>query len=55
MAPPLLILLQPDLGSVLVYFAFIFVLFREGFSANIMLMLAALALLFFATLLMDKA
>jgi len=55
MLPPLLILLQPDLGSVLVYFAFIFVLFREGFSANIMLMLAALMFLFFATLMLDKA
>ncbi len=54
LAPPLLILLQPDLGSVLVYFAFIFVLFREGFSANIMLLLASLVLLFFATLMLDK-
>jgi len=53
-APPLLILLQPDLGSVLVYAAFILVLFREGFSANIMMMLAAFGLLFFATLLLDK-
>jgi rod shape determining protein RodA len=53
--PPSLILLQPDLGSTLVYFAFIFVLFREGFSANIMMMLAALIILFFATLLLDKA
>jgi rod shape determining protein RodA len=55
MVPPLLILLQPDLGSVLVYLAFIFVLFREGFSANIMMMLAALVLLFLATLILDKA
>ena len=55
MIPPLLIMLQPDLGSVLVYFAFIFVLFREGFSAGIMLMLAALVLLFLATLILDKA
>jgi len=53
-APPLLILLQPDLGSVLVYAAFILVLFREGFSANIMVMLAVFGLLFFATLLLDK-
>jgi rod shape determining protein RodA len=53
-APPFLILLQPDLGSVLVYSAFILVLFREGFSVNIMMMLAAFALLFFATLLLDK-
>ncbi len=53
--PPALILLQPDMGSTLVYFAFIFVLFREGFSANIMLLLAALLFLFFATLVTDKA
>ncbi len=53
-APPMLILLQPDLGSVLVYSAFILVLFREGFSTNIMMMLAALGLLFFTTLLLDK-
>ena len=55
MAPPMLILLQPDLGSVLIYFAFIFVLFREGFSANVMLMLVALIFLFFATLIFEKA
>lgn len=54
-AAPLLILLQPDLGSVLVYSAFLLVLFREGFSANTMMMLAALGLLFFTTLLLDKA
>lgn len=53
--PPLLILLQPDLGSVLVYFAFIFVLYREGFSGNIMMMLIALMVLFLATLIMDKS
>lgn len=54
-APPLLIMLQPDLGSVLVYAAFLLVLFREGFSANVMLMLVALAILFFTALLLDKA
>ena len=53
--PPMLIMLQPDLGSVLVYSAFILVLFREGFSANTMMMLAALGLLFVTTLLLDKA
>jgi rod shape determining protein RodA len=53
--PPILIMLQPDLGSTLVYLAFVFVLFREGFSSNVMLMLAALLILFIATLLMDKA
>ena len=52
--PPALILLQPDLGSTLVYFAFVFVLYREGFSSNVMLMLAALVFLFLATLLIDK-
>lgn len=55
MVPPLLILLQPDLGSVLVYFAFIFVLYREGFSGNVMMMLIALMLLFLATLILDKS
>ena len=54
-APPMLILLQPDLGSVLVYSAFILVLFREGFSVNTMMLLVALGLLFIATLLLDKA
>jgi len=54
-APPMLIMLQPDLGSVLVYSAFLLVLFREGFSSNIMMMLAALGLLFFTTLLLEKA
>ncbi|MGW8315563.1 MAG: rod shape-determining protein RodA [Bacteroidales bacterium] len=53
--PPMLILLQPDLGSVLVYFAFIFVLYREGFSGNIMMMLIALMVLFLATLIVDKS
>lgn len=53
--PPLLILLQPDLGSVLVYTAFIFVLYREGFSGNIMMMLLALMILFLATLILDKS
>ncbi|MDF1575988.1 MAG: rod shape-determining protein RodA [Bacteroidales bacterium] len=54
-APPLLILLQPDLGSVLIFSAFLLVLFREGFSANSMMMLAALGLLFLATLLLEKS
>ena len=53
--PALLILLQPDMGSAMVYFAFLFVLFREGFSAHIMIMLATLVVLFMATLLLDQA
>ena len=52
--PALLIMLQPDLGSTVIYFAFVFVLFREGFSANVMIMLAGLILLFFATLVIQK-
>jgi rod shape determining protein RodA len=52
--PAGLILLQPDMGSTIIYFAFIFVLFREGFSASIMMMLAGLILLFFATLMIQK-
>jgi rod shape determining protein RodA len=55
LVPPVLILLQPDLGSTIIYFAFIFVLFREGFSSNVMLMLAGLLFLFIATLLLDKS
>lgn len=55
MLPPALILLQPDMGSTLVYFAFVFVLFREGFSANVMMMLGLLVFLFLATLLIDQA
>jgi rod shape determining protein RodA len=53
-APPVLVIMQPDLGSVLVYSAFLLVLFREGFSANIMMMLVAFGLLFFTTLMFDK-
>ena len=55
MIPPVLIMLQPDLGSTIIYLSFIFVLFREGFSSSVMLMLAAFIFLFIATLLMDKA
>ena len=55
LAPPLLIMLQPDMGSTLIYFAFIFVLFREGFSANIMMLFALMLVLFLMTLLLDNA
>ena len=50
-----LIFLQPDLGSSVVFLAFVFVLFREGFSANTMILMATLVLLFFLTLVIDKA
>ena len=50
--PALLILLQPDAGTVLVFIGFVFVLYREGLSGNILLLglfaivLGVLSLLF---------
>ncbi|MDZ4751489.1 MAG: rod shape-determining protein RodA [Flavobacteriales bacterium] len=35
--PAALVLLQPDVGSVLVFIGFVFVLYREGLSGNILL------------------
>jgi rod shape determining protein RodA len=50
--PALLILLQPDTGTVLVFTAFILVLYREGLSGNILLLgLLALTLSVFSLLL----
>lgn len=51
--PSLLILLQPDTGSALVYFAFILPLYREGFSVNILLAMLALVVIFVLVLLFD--
>ena len=48
--PGLLILLQPDAGSTLVYLAFIFVLYREGMSGNIMIVGLVMVMLFIVTL-----
>ncbi len=53
-APALLILLQNDTGSALVYFAFIIVLFREGFSGLIFVVGIMMALLFIFTLLFSE-
>ncbi len=53
--PAILIMIQPDMGSSLVYFAFLFVLYREGFSQNTMILGASLAVLFIITLLGDKS
>jgi rod shape determining protein RodA len=53
--PALLIMLQPDTGTVLVFAAFILVLYREGLSGNVLLLgllaaiLAVLSLLLKAT------
>ena len=52
--PILFILLQNDTGSALVFFSFIFVLYREGLSGNILLLGFLIALLFILTLLIDK-
>lgn len=53
--PALLILIQPDLGSAMIYFAFLFVLYREGFSQNTMILGATLLILFILTLLINKS
>lgn len=49
--PSILILLQPDPGSVLVYAAFIFPLYREGLHGLYLLMGLFITILFVATLL----
>lgn len=53
-SPALLILLQPDTGSTLVYISLIFVLFREGLSGNYLVIGASAAALFVFTLLFNK-
>ena len=52
--PALIILLQPDTGSTLVYFSLIIVLYREGLSGILVAIGFALAVLFIFTLLFDK-
>jgi rod shape determining protein RodA len=52
--PALLIAIQPDLGSALVFFTFILVAYREGFSDAILVLGVILAVLFFLALLLDK-
>ncbi|NPD44458.1 rod shape-determining protein RodA [Lentimicrobium sp. S6] len=53
-APSVFIFLQNDTGSALVYFSFILVLYREGFSGNFLVFGFLLALLFILTLLVGK-
>ena len=53
-APALLILLQNDTGSALVYFSFVIVLFREGFSGLLLVVGFVMAVLFVVTLLFGK-
>lgn len=52
--PAMLILLQNDTGSALVYFAFVLVLFREGISGAIIVMGVVMAILFILTLLFGE-
>jgi rod shape determining protein RodA len=52
--PAILILLQNETGSMLVFASFIFVLYREGLSGNILILGFAVIVLFIFTLLIDK-
>ena len=53
--PAALILMQNDTGSAMVYAAFIFVLYREGLSGNILIFGFVAAVLFVLTLLVSKS
>ncbi len=53
-APALLILLQNDTGSALVYFSFVIVLYREGFSGLLLVVGVIMAVLFVTTLLFTE-
>lgn len=52
--PSVLILLQPDTGSALVFFAFLLPVYREGFPVGILMVLAAFGILFLMVLLLEK-
>ena len=52
--PALLITIQPDLGSAVVYFALFIVLFREGMSSYIFVSVLIMLILFFFTLLFNN-
>jgi len=52
--PALLIVIQPDMGSALVFFTFILVAYREGFPDVILIIGVIMAFLFFLALLVDK-
>jgi len=54
MLPSVLILLQNDTGSALVYFSFILVLYREGFSGIFIVLGLVMGTLFVLTLLFGK-
>ncbi len=52
--PAILILLQDDTGSALVFSAFIFVLYREGLSGNVLIIGALIIVLFIISLMVNK-
>lgn len=52
--PSVLILLQNDTGSALVYFSFVLVLFRQGFSGLILVVGVVMAVLFVSTLMLGE-
>jgi rod shape determining protein RodA len=52
--PAVLILVQPDTGSAIIYFSFLLVLYREGLSAVALLLGLSAVVLFILTLLVDK-
>lgn len=52
--PALLILVQPDMGSALVFIAFILVLYREGLSGTILLIAIMVGVLFILSLILNK-
>ncbi len=52
--PMILIILQPDMGSAVVFLSFYIVLFREGLSPYIFVSGVIMAILFFVTLLFDN-
>lgn len=54
MLPACLILLQPDMGSTIVFFSFFFVLFREGMSPIVFVAGVLMVFLFFMTLLVNN-
>ncbi|MFM9027542.1 MAG: rod shape-determining protein RodA [Bacteroidota bacterium] len=53
--PALIVLLQNDTGSALVFSSFIFVLYREGLSGNVLLLGFLMVVLFVLALLVKKA
>ena len=54
LAPAFLIMLQPDMGSVIVFFAFFIVLLREGMNPIVFVAGTLMVLLFILTLLVDN-